>query len=141
MGTNHKIKLEQWYQELRVLLADAKEIDVHDRPDEYFYGLFCDGLPCGPKYREIWFEEGLVISVENGGRIFKPEARCWNKHEDSSYRIFWLSEEGVFSEVSQETGHLTEFFAVSSPVSPGESKPATDGRFKKIGRASCRERV
>jgi hypothetical protein len=111
-GMPLKINLELWFESLKALFAKDKDVCVYDDPADYFDGFYTEmGLPCSPEYRPIWFEDGLVIYVERTGCIFVPEDRCWKScDENLEYRVFWLSADGVFSEVSQKNGHLHEFF-------------------------------
>lgn len=102
MPTNCKINLERWSHELKDLFAEHDLISVRDDPAAYFEGVFSScGFPAGPDFRQIWFEQGLVIDSQTGGCHFASEEGIW-KSIDSEYRIFWLSAEAVSSEASRK---------------------------------------
>lgn len=118
-----KIDIAQWHAELEVLLEKHLKEDttLSKKPTEFFDGFFCDaGFPTD--VYPIWTHDGIVIYVDAMPYTrFDLRTGRWMREGVGEYhRIFWVSDEGVLGEVSDDEGRLTEFFPVKNPTEVAE---------------------
>jgi len=116
-----KIDIAQWHAELEVLLEKHVKEDttLSKDPSQFFDGFFCDaGFPITPDVYPIWWNDGIVIYVDAMACIrFDVRTGRWIREGEDEYRrIFWISDTGVFGEVSDDNGRVTEFFPVANPA-------------------------
>ena len=139
------IDLQVWKESLEKLTEGVlpKETHISSTPHEFFDGFFCDGgFPSSPVFYPIWEDNGVVIYVDSAQTfVFDLSSGRWKKFCDTPcHRVFWVSEEGVFGEVDDSNGRVTEFFPATSPEAVAEYCTLLCGKqLERGGRQAERE--
>lgn len=119
------IDLQIWKESLEMMTEGVlpKETHISADPSEFFDGFFCDvGFPGSPDVYPIWGDNGVIIYVDSAQTfVFDLDGGRWKKFCDTPcHRVFWISEQGIFGEVNDSNGRVTEFFPATSPETVAE---------------------
>jgi hypothetical protein len=120
-----QIDLKCWSESLEKMAGTLlpEEIHVSADPSAFFDGFFCEvGFPISPDVYPIWFDDGVIISIESAQTfVFDLDGGRWKKfNANPCRRVFWIGETGMLGEVDDSNGSVTEFFPVFSPNTAAE---------------------